>query len=712
MGMMLVGLLKALDASHFVIGLSNFLVMAAGLGQIFSSSLAERSLRRIPLLTRFFQWRMLFLLIPGSLILARGMGLSIGEGLITSLVLISVGVSHLLFSLAYPMWFSLATDLLPPSVKGSFFGRLQAVGQVMQAILIVTLGWGLQNLSENELIFFGCFWIFAGLGQWLGAILNQKVQEPPMTPSTHGNSFLKNVREIFQLDAYRRLLWICCLFNFSVAFATTFGVVYFRDVLELGWWPISMIAASWALTFGLASPLWGLIIDRMGNSRTLVALGLILLGLSFCGNILVQQDGVSLGWIHLQSEPLVIALASISGLGFACWFVCVTHLQSELTPVSNRTMLVGVFNAICSLVGASGALIVGFCMDYLGLDNMSYLIFGLKVEYFQFSHLLAGLSFLLLIPLVYSIRRPEENGRLILSTVFGGGLFQNVLNVWRFHQLEDETGMVRLLKKSSKGASTRLLLPDLLKRLDDPSEAIQVESIYALGRLGDSRAVPALLEMLDEASSGLEFEILWALGEIRDSRAIEPLFKILEKANADVSRRACLSLARLDLSPSDEGRMLALLRKDLPSSLSLTLIESLLDRGRIHELRSYLFSAYLCPATNRQRRRLAMGVAQSYGCRADLYRSLREEEKAEGSSFESLSSDRRLSLLFNDLDPEEQGDLLFKRCLALMEGELKEASSALENLENPERLDQLLAIHLIRSRLSVKDRQTGMGMTG
>lgn len=701
-GMILTGLLKALDAGNFIIGFSNFMVMGAGLAQVFSSPLAERWLRRRPLLTAFYWGRFLALLIPGLLILGLTFGLPVPKGLVIGSVLFGVGTSHLLFSLAYPIWFSWATDLLPPQVKGGFFGRLQAAGQFVQAIMIVGLGWGLQRAGEHELLFYALFWIFAASGQVIGASLNRGLVDPPMVPSEHGNRFLQNVVQIFHLPQYRRLLLLCSLFNFGVMVASTFGIVYFRDVLELGWWPISIIAAAWTLAFGLSSPLWGLLIDRMGNSRVLICLSLGIWSMSCIGNLVVQPQGLDTGWITLMPTPVMIFLAVLGGIGFGGWFVSITHLQSELTPQANRTMLVGCFNAIAAIAGAVGSLFIGFCIEHLGLETLEWNLMGLDVHYFQLLYGLNALLMVLLMAGIFTLRWEGENNRLILSTVFGGGLLQTVFNVWRFHQMEDEGRMVRLVRKSSTSSSGRLLLPDLLRRLDDASHQVRAEAIYALGRLGDERAVPSLLELLEDSTSALEIEIVWALGQIGDSRAIEPLLQLLHHPSSDISRRAATALGQLDLSPSDECAMLSHFTSDHQpnTGVFLSIVESLLDRGRWDDLKPHLLQAYLNlgHGHRRLRHRLALDLAHAHGCRKEFYRSLRDHEREPGSAFDRLAGDERWSLLFSGQVPNPDPKVLMQRCLALMDGDLTSVAEHFSKLESPDEFDALLVTHLLTGR--------------
>jgi len=86
-------------------------------------------------------------------------------------------------------------------------------------------------------------------------------------------------------------------------------------------------------------------------------------------------------------------------------------------------------------------------------------------------------------------------------------------------------------------------LPPLLRLLDE--EGLAADVIYALGRLGDERAVEPLLNKLPRAPRGIYQAVIIALSWMGDPRAFEALTEARQDPAADLQRAALRGLARI-----------------------------------------------------------------------------------------------------------------------------------------------------------------------
>ena len=68
---------------------------------------------------------------------------------------------------------------------------------------------------------------------------------------------------------------------------------------------------------------------------------------------------------------------------------------------------------------------------------------------------------------------------------------------------------------------------------------------WALGVIGDARAVLPLTEALSDEDAEVRRKTAWALGEIGDGRAVDPLTAALKDPDEDVRRVAFLVLEKL-----------------------------------------------------------------------------------------------------------------------------------------------------------------------
>ncbi|MFX1520423.1 MAG: HEAT repeat domain-containing protein [Promethearchaeota archaeon] len=84
-----------------------------------------------------------------------------------------------------------------------------------------------------------------------------------------------------------------------------------------------------------------------------------------------------------------------------------------------------------------------------------------------------------------------------------------------------------------------------LQRLKDDDPKGREEALYALGELGDERAVESLIAMLEDSSSNVRKGAAVALGWLKDTRAVDPLLKYLKKAKANEFSSITYALSEL-----------------------------------------------------------------------------------------------------------------------------------------------------------------------
>jgi HEAT repeat protein len=85
-----------------------------------------------------------------------------------------------------------------------------------------------------------------------------------------------------------------------------------------------------------------------------------------------------------------------------------------------------------------------------------------------------------------------------------------------------------------------------------------------LGQLRDPRAFEILVPLLDDAE--INYEVAWALGEIGDRRAIRPLIAVLRDRHAVVRTLAIQSLERLRATEALPAIRALLTDRALPSA--------------------------------------------------------------------------------------------------------------------------------------------------
>ena len=91
----------------------------------------------------------------------------------------------------------------------------------------------------------------------------------------------------------------------------------------------------------------------------------------------------------------------------------------------------------------------------------------------------------------------------------------------------------------------RRAVPLLSRTLGDSESSVRKRSAWALGALDASEAVPALVDALKDSDAGVREQVAWALGAIGDRRAVDGLIGALGDSVAGVRKQAAWALGAL-----------------------------------------------------------------------------------------------------------------------------------------------------------------------
>jgi HEAT repeat protein len=96
-------------------------------------------------------------------------------------------------------------------------------------------------------------------------------------------------------------------------------------------------------------------------------------------------------------------------------------------------------------------------------------------------------------------------------------------------------------------------IPPLTTALNDENLNVREAAAIALGEIGDPQAIPALITALNDKDSNVRRLAVRALGEIGDPQAIPPLITALNDQNQDVRKAAAGALDTLHWSPGRDA---------------------------------------------------------------------------------------------------------------------------------------------------------------
>ncbi|MBZ0282797.1 MAG: HEAT repeat domain-containing protein [Anaerolineae bacterium] len=109
---------------------------------------------------------------------------------------------------------------------------------------------------------------------------------------------------------------------------------------------------------------------------------------------------------------------------------------------------------------------------------------------------------------------------------------------------EDKMTRIQAVYALGELGEERALEP-FIKALTDNSGSIRSQAAYGLGKLGDKRAVEPLIAALQDTSSHVRRNAVMSLSQLQDKRAVEPLLALLTDADRLIRRSAADALGKL-----------------------------------------------------------------------------------------------------------------------------------------------------------------------
>ena len=355
-GVFLVGFaMNVLGASTVQVGILAALPLSANLAQFLGSLILETlGRRRIVCILLATLSRLCWILI---ILLPLALFDGIGDARIW-LLIVFVGFSSILGSMSGVAWLEWTSDVVPPSIRGSFFGKrnMIAAGAGMVAVLA-----GGYFLNRWELIRgpadpYGYMMLFgAGLlfGLLSSAALTQIIDPRQPATDTEQTFSWKRFAAPLQDANFRRLVFYVGAFMFVTQMAGPFYAVYMIDTLS-----IDFSTITWFITFATLASLfmlriWGPIADEFGNRPILIVAGLAhaLIPLSW----VVAQSGAYFG-------PIAVAHV-LSGMFHAAIVLAHLNILIKLSPDRGRSIYIAVFNGMIGLAVAVAPIVGGWFLD-------------------------------------------------------------------------------------------------------------------------------------------------------------------------------------------------------------------------------------------------------------------------------------------------------------------------------------------------------------
>jgi MFS family permease len=279
-------------------------------------------------------------------------------------------------------WQSMIGKIIPPRLRGTFWGAQSSAGSLLLALGAASAGWLLEALP-HPWNFAACF-ALAGVAMTISWFFLAMTREPETEPAAADRPPVSwpLLARIVRQTPDLRMFMLARILSFTAWMATFLYAVYGQDTFGIGPAEVGLMGALMTIMQAFGDPLLGWLGDRFGNKRAMAG-GALILALS----AFAALAGNSVAWLY--------AAFALAGIGHAaCWAVAMS-MTLDFGTEADRPYVIGLVNTVIGPALLVTSFFGGTLVDGFGYD----VTFGLSM--------IGGL--LTAIILLFYVREPRQH---------------------------------------------------------------------------------------------------------------------------------------------------------------------------------------------------------------------------------------------------------------------------------------------------------------
>lgn len=372
-GAFLTGFALLLGAGNITLGIAAAIPFLIQPLQLLGAWLIERSGTRKKITVSGSLGRAFWVL----LLLLPYLPLTTNQRLIA--LVITLLCSHSLLTLCSNAWIHWMTDLVPPRLRGRYFGLRNTAMAACAMVVNAGAGMWLDHMRtlgrsrDGYALLFGIAVLCASFGTTLLA----RQPEPPMRARVQ-LPLADTFRIPWRLPNFRRFMIAMIIWNMALGTAASFFGAHALQVLRIPFTTLALFDVITSAISLLSLPLWGRVADRVGHRKVLLicTLGVI---------------GLPLNWVFATPSTLWILYANavISGIWWPGLLLAQSNRLMEQVPNEARGAYLALFAATTGLGYFMASALAGGLADLLA--NVHWSLGPLLVNNYQTLFIIAAL---------------------------------------------------------------------------------------------------------------------------------------------------------------------------------------------------------------------------------------------------------------------------------------------------------------------------------
>jgi uncharacterized membrane protein YhaH (DUF805 family) len=425
----------------------------------------------------------------------------------------------------------------------------------------------------------------------------------------------RNIKDALQDSHMLRYLVGVGLFTLATVPLGSFLPLYMQDQVGLPASQVVLLQTGVMAGALVSSYFWGWAADRYGGRPV------TLYGLAFRAVLPIMW--MLLPGLGSAALPAAIGIAAVQGFADVGWQVGATRLlYVSIVPTAKRSDYLAVYWAWLGLTSGLSQLIGGRLLTLT--QDLSGTLAGIPIDPYTPLFLLGLIMPVAAIVVMRHLRDTATVGMGDFAGIFlRGNPFLALEAVVRFHLAKDEDSAVRMTERLGTSKSP-LTVEELLDALEDPRFNVRIEAVIAVARHGpDQRLIDALAEVLNGPEPALSTVAAWALGRMGDARALDPLREAAHTSRyRSVQAHSIRSLGVLGDQQSVPSFLESVAREtDVGMQLAYSAV---LGRMQVTEATGRLLELLASSPSRSSRREMALAVARLVGDENNFVSLLRQ----------------------------------------------------------------------------------------
>lgn len=439
-------------------------------------------------------------------------------------------------------------EFIPPSIRGKFAAVQQVVMIVFGVVTVLAASYALG--SEAEPRDFVPLFAVAVVAELASAFMFMRLpggapvrDEHTRAAGRHGMTKALRDKRFIRFNLAHTLVMI------GASSVIPFVPLLMKEQIGL---QADMVVRLEIATMGaalLSCFLWGWAIDRYG-SKPVIVISVALIAMYPVILLLMPRQSA-------MSVPIAFAAAAYLGVLNPGWAIAFgRHLFVEMVPEEHKTGYLAIYYAWVGLVTGTTPLVAGWALERFSGLSGSFGIFA--VDPYTPMLLLYVVCLLIAAVLFSHVHASKAMGaRQFVGMFLQGNPFAAMHSMIAHNLAHDENARIASIERLGQAGSP-LTIDELIDALNDPSFNVRQEAVVTMARMKpNDRITDALLKVVHGPELDLAILAVWALGRIGDKRAVEPLRELLLANYPLLAARAARSLGQLG---DDEVKDLVLAR--------------------------------------------------------------------------------------------------------------------------------------------------------